>query len=32
MAQLSDPTRNDWGKTVDKDMEDFDINLSFDEI
>ena len=32
MAQLSDPTRNDWGEAVGKDMEDFDMNLSFDEI
>ena len=32
MAQLSDPTRNDWGEAVGEDMEDLDINLSFDEI
>ena len=32
MAQLCDPTRNDWGVTVMKDIEDFNINLSFDKI
>ena len=32
MAQLSDPTRNDRGEAVGKDMKDFDTNLSFDEI
>ena len=31
-AQLSEPTKQDWGETILKDIDEFEMNLSLDEI
>ena len=31
-AQLSEPTRQDWGESVQKDIEDFELNLTLNQI
>ena len=32
MAQMEQPTRNDWGQTILKDIEEFQLGVTLDEI